>query len=210
MKELILESKGIKTDQYFIPPFELCEGELIIIYMENHRYLEDMKLELVSILAGMKKHKNVQVLKPLTFAKSIEESMLRRVINPMSVGRYLKRNANLESSVVSRIFEIDTFTKKDKIKNLNTSERKRLSLCSVFSKTKNVSFDLRGEGVNYYLKTYEFVKEEVKNGGAAILVDWCDDLKNNCSKFITIEWTVEFEELKKIMDGSVELSKMCD
>ena len=210
MKELILESKGIKTDQYFIPPFELCEGELIIIYMENHRYLEDMKLELVSILAGMKKHKNVQVLKPLTFAKSIEESMLRRVINPMSVGRYLKRNANLESSVVSRIFEIDTFTKKDKIKNLNTSERKRLSRCSVFSKTKNVSFDLRGEGVNYYLKTYEFVKEEVKNGGAAILVDWCDDLKNNCSKFITIEWTVEFEELKKIMDGSVELSKMCD
>lgn len=210
MKELILESKGIKTDQYFIPPFELCEGELIIIYMENHRYLEDMKLELVSILAGMKKHKNVQVLKPLTFAKSIEESMLRRVINPMSVGRYLKRNANLESSVVSRIFEIDTFTKKDKIKNLNTSERKRLSLCSVFSKTKNVSFDLRGEGVNFYLKTYEFVKQEVKNGGAAILVDWCDDLKNNCSKFITIEWTVEFEELKKIMDGSVELSKMCD
>ncbi|GEM_PF-664784 len=210
MKELLIESKGIKTDQYFIPPFELREGELVVIYMESHRYLEDIKLELVSILAGIKKHKNVNVIKSLTFAESIKESMLKSIINPMSVGRYLKRNANLKSTVVSRIFEIDTFTKKDKVKNLNTSERKRLSLCSVFSKTKNIAFDLRGEGVNFYLKTYEFVQEEVKNGGAAILIDWCDDLKNNCSKFITIEWTVEFEELKKIIDGSVELSKMCD
>ncbi|MBZ4037329.1 hypothetical protein K6T82_21395 [Flavobacterium sp. 17A] len=210
MKDLILESKGIKTDQYFIPPFELYEGELIVIYMENHRYLEDMKLELVSIFAGIKKHKNVKVIKPLTFARPIEESMLKRIIYPMNVRQYLKRNAELKSSVVSRIFEIDSFTKKHKIKNLNTSERKRLSLCSVFSKTKNVSFDLRGEGADYYLKTYEFVKEEIKNGGAAILIDWSDDLKNNCSKFITIEWTVEFEELKKIIDGSIAFSKMCD
>lgn len=67
---------------------------------------------------------------------------------------------------------------------------------------------MRGEGGNFYLKTYEFVQKEIKNGGSAILIDWCDDLKKNCSKFITIEWTVDSEELKKIFDGSVELSKI--
>ncbi|MCI9844272.1 hypothetical protein [Flavobacterium pectinovorum] len=210
MKELLIESKGIRTDHYFIPPFELREGELVIIFMENSSCFEDIKSQLVTIFAGTKEHENVNVIKPLTFAKPIKESRLKGMFNPISVGRYLKRNADTRNSVVSRIFEIDTFTKKDKIKNLDTSERKRLSLCAVFSKTKNVSFDLRGEGAAYFAKTYEFVKDQIKEEGAAILIDWTDDLKNDCTKFITIEWTVDLEGLKKIFDGSVELSKMCE
>jgi len=209
MKEILIESKGIKTHQYFIPPFELREGELIIIHMENSCHFENIKSQLATIFAGIKQHENVNVIKPLTFATSIEESTLKRIFNPISVGRYLKKNADLRSSVVSRIFEIDNFGKRDKIKNLDTSERKRLSLCAVFSKTKNVFFDLRGEGANYFTKTYEFAKDEIKDGGGAILIDWSDDLKNDCSKFIVIEWTVDFEGLKKILDGSVKLSKMC-
>ena len=43
MKELIIESKGIKTDHYFIPPFELREGELVIIYLEGGAYFDDLK-----------------------------------------------------------------------------------------------------------------------------------------------------------------------
>lgn len=43
MKELIIESKGIKTDHYFIPPFELREGELVIIYLEGGAYFDDLR-----------------------------------------------------------------------------------------------------------------------------------------------------------------------
>lgn len=207
MKELIIESKGIKTDHYFIPPFELREGELVIIYLEGGAYFDDLKEQLLAIFAGKVHHENVKVIKPLTFAAPIEESALKRIFNPMSVGRYLKKNANLKKSVL-RIFEIDNFTKKDKVKNLETSERKRLSLCAVFSKTKYVSFDLRGEGAAYFNKTYQFAKNEIKNDSAAILIDWSDDLKNDCSKFIAIEWLADLEELRKIGNGSANLSRM--
>lgn len=207
MNELIIESKGIKTSQYFIPPFELRKGELVIIYLENGSYFDDLKGQLVAIFAGKAYHENVKVMKPLVFAAEIEESGLKRMFNPMSVGRYLKRNASLKNPV-SRIFEIDNFTKKDKVKNLDTSERKRLSLCAVFSKTKYISFDLRGEGAAYFEKTYQFAKDEVKNDGAAILIDWSNELKNDCSRFITIEWLADREELKKIFNREEKLSRM--
>lgn len=207
MKELLIESKGIKTEHYFIPPFKLREGELVIIYLEGGAHFDDLKEQLVTIFAGKAHHKNVKVIKPLTFAAPIEESRLKRIFNSMSVGSYLKRNANLKSSV-SRIFEVDNFTKKDKVKKLDISERKRLSLCAVFSKTKYVSFDLRGETVAYFYKTYQFAKDEIKNDNAAILIEWSNDLKNDCSKFISIEWLVDSEELKKAFSNGGKLSPM--
>ncbi|UTN04960.1 hypothetical protein L0669_03445 [Flavobacterium bizetiae] len=207
MNELIIESKGIKTDHYFIPPFELRKGELVIIYLEGGAHFDDLKEQLVSIFSGKANHENVKVIKPLTFAAPIEESALKRIFNPMSVGGYLKRNANLKNSV-SRIFEVDNFTKKDKVKKLDTSERKRLSLCAVFSKTKYVSFDLRGEAAAYFNKTYQFAKDEIKNDNAAILIDWSNELKNDCSRFVTIEWLADSEELKKVFSNGGKLSPM--
>lgn len=192
MKEIVLESKGIKTDQYFIPPFELRRGELVVIYLYSGRHFDDLKAELVAIFTGKKHHESVKVFEALTFAEEPgRESFIKRIINPITVGSYLKRNANLNSLIVSKIFEIDTFTKKDKVKNLYTSEKKRLSLAAVFSKTKNVVFDLRGEGASFFTKTYEFAKDEIKHDGAAILIDWSPELKDDCSKFVTIEWLTD-------------------
>ena len=62
MKELIVESKGIKTDHYFIPPFELREGELVIVYLEGGAYFDDLKEQLVAIFAGKVHHENVKVI----------------------------------------------------------------------------------------------------------------------------------------------------
>lgn len=208
MQKLIIESKGIKTDQYFIPPFELREGELVVLYLEVGCHFDDMKEQLIAIFTGKVQHENVKIIKPLTFAEQFKESFFKRMFNPIKVGHYLKKYANVNDPIVSKIFEIDTFTKKDKVKNLGISEQKRLSLTAVFSKTKNVVFDLRGEGASYFFKTYEFAKDEIKNKGAAILIDWSNELKNDCSKFIVIEWLVDIDEQIKIANKSVSLSKM--
>lgn len=208
MKDLIIESKGIKTDQYFIPPFELRKGELVIIFLQGGAHFDDMKAQLTAVFTGKAHHENVKIVKPLTFAEPFKESMFRRMFNPITVFKYLKRNADPRSIMISKIFEIDTFIKKDKMKDLDYSQKKRLSLCSVFSRTKNIVFDLRGEGPVGANKTVEFLKDEIKNDGAAILIDWSDDMKNNCSKFISIEWLADLEELKKIASGSIALSRM--
>ncbi|WP_166921150.1 hypothetical protein [Flavobacterium poyangense] len=208
MQELLIESKGIKTDQYYIPPFELREGEVVIIYLQAGPFFDILKEQLTAIFTGKVQHENVRIIKPLTFAEPFHESTFKRIFNPVTVNRYLRKNANLNSVFLSEIFAIDAFAKKDKVKNLDTSQQKRLSLCSVFSKTRNIVFDLRGEGALYFAKTYKFVKDEIKNGGAAILIDWSNELKNDCSKFITLEWLVNTEELMKIGNGTASLSRM--
>lgn len=209
MRELVLESKGIRTDYYFIPPFELRKGEVVIVYLAGGPCFDVIKRELVDIFTGKKHHENVEIFKTLTFVEQpVRELFIKRMIHPITVGSYLKRNANPDSLIVSKIFEIDTFTKKDKVKNIGTSEKKRLSLTAVFSKTKNIIFDLRGEGASCFMKTYEFVKDEIKNEGAAILIDWSPDLKNDCSRFISIEWLVGLEGLKQIYSGNVKCSQI--
>lgn len=208
MKELIIESKGIRTDQYFIPPFELRKGELVVICLYSGPCFDEIKAQLVAILKGRVYHENVKIYKPLIFAEPFKESFFGRIFHPVTVGSYLKKNADVNNPVVSKIFEIDTFTKKDKMKNLETSQKKRVSLSAVFSKTKNIVFDMRGEGALQFIKTLEFVKDEIKSEGAAILIDWVADLKNDCSKFIEIEWFLDDEELRKITNGSAKLSQM--
>ncbi|KAF2512086.1 hypothetical protein EYY60_07500 [Flavobacterium zhairuonense] len=208
MKELIIESKGIRTNQYFIPPFELREGELVVLYLEVGCHFDDMKEQLIAVFTGKVQHENVKIIKPLTFAEPFKESISKKIFNPITVEHYLKKHANVNAPIVSKIFEIDTFTKKTKVKDLGISEQKRLSLTAVFSKTKNVVFDLRGEGASCFFKTYEFAKDEIKTEGAAILIDWSNELKNDCSKFIAIEWLVGIDEQIKIGNRSVSLSKM--
>ncbi|PIF31733.1 hypothetical protein CLU81_2239 [Flavobacterium sp. 9] len=208
MKELIIESKGIKTDQYFIPPFELRQGELVVIYLQGGAHYDELKIQLTSIFTGRANHENVKIFKPLTFVEPFKESKFKRMFNPTTVFEYLKRNADPKNIVIPRIFEVDTFAGKDKLKDLDTSQKKRLSLSAVFLKTKNIVFDLRGESPVGAQKTFQFVKEQIKEEGAAILIDWAEDMKNDCSKFIVIEWFSDLEELKKIGNGSVNLSRM--
>ncbi|WP_131474474.1 hypothetical protein [Flavobacterium sp. KMS] len=208
MKDLIIECKGIKTDQYFIPPFELREGEFVVVCLYSGPCFDEIKKQLTDILTGRVHRKNVKIYKHLTFAEPFAESFFRRIFYPVTVGSYLKKNADVNNPIVSKIFEIDTFTKKDKMKNLETSQKKRISLSAVFSRTKNIVFDMRGEGALQFTKTLELVKDEIKSEGAAILIDWVADLRNDCSKFIAIEWLLDDEELRKIRNGSVKLSQM--
>lgn len=43
MKDLIIECKGIKTDQYFIPPFELREGEFVVVCLYSGPCFDEIK-----------------------------------------------------------------------------------------------------------------------------------------------------------------------
>lgn len=100
MKELLIESKGIRTNEYFIPPFELREGELVILYLYSGAHFQDIKTELVNIFTGKIKNENVIVAKSLTYVDYFKESKFRRLFFPVRVGEYLKKKANLESEFI--------------------------------------------------------------------------------------------------------------
>ncbi|BDU23855.1 hypothetical protein [Flavobacterium sp. GSB-24] len=192
MKELLIESKGIKTSEYFIPAFELRKGELLLIHIHGTVCFYEMKAELTDIFTGKTQHENVKILHALTFAENFKESRFERIFNSITVSRYLKRNTNLHEHSVPKIFKENGISKNDKVKSLDYSQKKLLSLYSVFTKTKNIVFDLSGEVSVGAIKTFDFVKNEIKNDGAAILIDWAgSDVKDKCSKVIAIEWLIE-------------------
>jgi hypothetical protein len=186
---MIVESKGIQIGEYFIPPFELRDGELIVICLYGGAHFDALKTELVDILTGKKRNANVNIFRPMTFVEHFKESRLRRLFYPVTVGEYLNRNANSNSNFATKIYDIDWISKGTKVNTLAGNPRRQLSLYSTLSKTTDIVFDLVGQDPQGALEIYQLVKDTVRNGGSAIFIDWTDEMKNDCTNFITIEWT---------------------
>lgn len=188
MKELVLESKGIITKEYFIPPFELREGELVILYLYGGAHFQNVKTDLLNIFTGKIKNENVTIRKPLTYVDYFKESRFRRLFFPVRVGEYLRKKANTESEFVEKVYEMPWVNKNTKVSELFWNSKMLLSLYATFSKTKYIVFELAGLGPVNAKENYDIVRDEIRKGGAAILIDWASDMKDNCDKFITLEW----------------------
>ena len=186
---MIVESKGIKKDKYYIPPFELRSGELVVIHLSGGIHYSDLKTELIDIFTGKVKNDYVNIFQPLTFVEYFKESVFRRLFYPVTVSQYLKKNANSKSDFAIKIYEVESISKKTKLNTLTFNSVKTLCLYSTLSKTNDILFDLAGQDPKGAEEIYQIVKESIKNGGSAILIDWADDMKNDCTKFISIEWT---------------------
>ena len=107
----------------------------------------------------------------------------------MTVREYLKKNANSKSNFATKIYDSKYITKETKVHSLGGNPRKLLCLYSTLSKTTDIVFDVAGLDPQGAEETYQIVKDNIKNGGSAILIDWTEEMKNDCTKFITIEWT---------------------
>lgn len=132
---------------------------------------------------------NVVVHKSLTFVEHFIEPKLRRLFYPVTVGEYLKKNANLDNPYTTKIHEIEWINKNTKVNTLSGNPRRLLSLYATLSKTNNIVFDLVAQDPKGAQKTYKIVKDVVKNDGLAIVLDCFEDLKNDCTKYIELQWT---------------------
>lgn len=185
---MLIENKGIKTDTFYIPPFDLNNGEIVIIYLFGGGYFHKTAMFLKDIFCNKVKNENIIIHKELTFVPHFIEPNLRRIFYPVTVGEYLKKNANLASPYATKIYEIDQINEKTKIKTLIGNRKKLLCLYATLSKTENIIFDLIGQGPQEAEEIYKIIKEIVKKGGSVILLDSFDDLKNDCTKYIEIQW----------------------
>jgi len=185
---MIIENKGIKTDKYYVPPFILNEGEIIIINLFNGPYFHETEMFLKDLFCGKTPHENVIIHKKMTFVEHFRESKFRDIFYPMTVGEYLKKNANPASPYSEKIYETEWINKKIKVNTLAGNPRRLLTLYSTLTKTQNIVFDLVGQDPMGAQEAYKIVKEVVKNGGSAILLDGYDDMKNDCTKYIELQW----------------------
>lgn len=186
--QLIIENKGIKTDQYLIPPFDLHKGEIVVIYLYNGAHLYNVEQHLVNIFTGNTSDPNVKLHHPLTFVPHFRQSRLRDIFRRITVGEYLRKNALPSSAFTNKIYENKFITKRTNVDTLAGNPRKLLSLYSVLSKTNLIIFDLHGQDPEGAAQAYKIVKEEINNGGAAILLDGYKDMKTDCTTYIELEW----------------------
>ncbi|MHC0440811.1 hypothetical protein [Flavobacterium sp. 3-210] len=186
--KIVLENKGIKTDTYYIPPFTLYEGEIIVLFLYNGMHFYDTEMYLKDIFCGIIKHENVTVNRKMSFVDFFKESKFRDIFFPATVNRFLKKDADLTNPFLVKLFEDIYVTRKTKINKLGGTQRKLLNLYKTFSKTKDIVFDVAGLDPHGATLTFKMVNEVVKNGGSAILLDGFDDMKEHTSKFITLEW----------------------
>ena len=186
---MLIECKGIRTDKFYIPPFELNQGEIIVLGLFGGQHFYETEMYLNDILTGKTVNESVTVNKPLTFVEHFIEPSLRRMFYPVSVGEYLKKYANQESHFAKKIYEWYGITNKTKVNTLAGNPRSRLSLYATLTRTNNILFDLVGQDPLGAEESYAIVKENVKNGGAAILLDNFNDKKLDCTRYIELQWT---------------------
>jgi len=186
---MLIENKGIKTDTFKIPPFDLNEGEIIVLHLFNGQHFYETEMFLKDIFCGKTIDENVVVSKNSTFVEHFIEPKLRRLFYPVTVGEYLKKNADLNSHYATKIYETEWITEKTKVNTLAGNPRRLLSLYATLSKTSNIVFDVVGQDPKGAEEIYEIVKDVVKKGGSAILLDGFEDMKNDCTKYIELQWT---------------------
>ena len=57
----MVRSKGIEIDSFYIPPFELDAGDIVIIQLPNGPYYSGLLFKLADILTGTEKNDNVEL-----------------------------------------------------------------------------------------------------------------------------------------------------
>ncbi len=192
MARIVLENKGIKTDTYYIPPFVLYEGEIIVLYLYNGNHLYDTEIFLRNIFCGKTKHENVTLHRKMTFAEDLKRSYFRDTFFPLTtVKRYLKKKANLKSPLSQKIFEDKWkwITPETRLEKIPGTPKKLLTLYAALSKTKDIVFDLGAlddEGYKYSFKAIEGIVKQ--DGGSAIVLHCFDNMKEYASKIIPLEW----------------------
>jgi len=185
---IVLENKGIQTDTFYLPAFVLLEGEVVVLFLNNRGHYNDTEMFLKDIFCGKIKHENVILHRKMKYVDYFRRSYFRDTFFPLTVGRYLKKNADLKSPFPNRIYEDKWIKKETKIEKLAGTQRKLLTLYATLSKTKDIVFDLPAldwEGTEF---AFKMVADAVKDGGSAILLDGIENMKEYAAEFIELEW----------------------
>lgn len=199
----LIKNYGLKTDLFYLPPFELKANEIVVINIFDGGLFYDTEMFLKDIFTGKTQNENVTVFEPLSFVEHIIEPKLRRLLYPITVDKYLRKKASPKSNFYSKIYEIPFITKKTKINSLAGTYRRLLSLYTQLSVTNKIVLDLVGADPMGAEKIYDLIKESANNGGGCILIDNYDDMKNDCNTYIELEW--DWEKIQPIKPREFKL-----
>lgn len=186
---MIFLNKGIKTSNYFLPPFQLNYGEIAIIRFKNDLKSSIFEKELMGLLSKNTNHKNIISNHTFSIADYKKFSLIAKLFYKDTVKNYLKKNADLESPFASKIYEIDYIQPDTLLNRLPGNPRKQLYLYCTLSKTKYLIFNLHGLDNQGRMEIFQMVKKYIKElKGAAIMLDCFKGLEHLCDVNIELQY----------------------
>lgn len=92
--KISIESKGIKIGKFYVPPFTLNKGEIIVCFLYGGAHIYEPEMQLADFFTGKLNNENVTIHNPLCFVEHVNPRSFRRLFYPATVGRYIKKNGN--------------------------------------------------------------------------------------------------------------------
>ena len=183
----IIDCKGFQLGRFKIPSFNLNRGEIVNLQIFSGGHFWELEEKLIQIFTGIIQHENVKISGRIEFAEHIRETGILSKLFPLTVGKYLKKNARPTEMSLS-IFPDDRLKPETPISHLAGNPRKFLSIYSVLSRCDGVIFDLVGNDPSGAEKLFEIVKDFVDHkNGYAILMNNFDDFQEDSTKNIQLE-----------------------
>jgi hypothetical protein len=183
---MLLECYGVQIGKFFLPPFEVKAGDFVLINLFDGGHHRDLSTAVVDVLTGKRSDANVKIHTIFSFAARFEESKFRYHFNPVTVGEYLHKNANIDSPFYQKIYEAPYIFENTKIRDLSFSKLTELSVYSILSKKQPIILSLAHTDPLGAREIYDTVLAYSKAGNAVILLDWGPEYKNEDSLYVEI------------------------
>jgi len=185
---LLVEFSEQTILNHHIPAFTLFDGELLVIRFPHSPEALDARRMMKQLLGGAESPPGVVLHAPLAVVTDHSQLGIRQRWFPETIGQHLKKNANPASPYYDRIYQVhESLTPARRINTLAGNPRRQLALFKTLSWNDRIVFSLEGVDPIGGETIFGFVQEAVAKGGAAILLDHCDEFLDKCTRFVVVK-----------------------
>jgi hypothetical protein len=175
-------------NNFIIPAFQINEGEIVIIELPGGALFQPLLSKLKSMLTGTVADRNVEINSEFRFVEHFQENFLNYHFAPVTIGKYHQKHANKHNLIYEKIYNTPSLATRTKVNTLATDVRKKMELYTTLSWTNRLILDLTGVNPKGGTDLFGLVKQAIMPNGAAILIDLCDEFKDQCTAFIKVNY----------------------
>jgi hypothetical protein len=173
---------------FIIPAFQINEGEIAVIDLWGGALFSPFLSEIKDLLRSQTPKSNVEIDPRFRFVEHFLDGLFRFYFFPATISRYHQKYANKDNPIYKEIYQIPWLTKKIKVHTLAGTAKRKLEVYTALSSTNLLIFDLVGVDPKGGKEIFEIVKQAIVPNGAAIILDHCDEFKEQCNTFIKVNY----------------------
>jgi len=175
-------------NNFIIPAFQINEGEIVVIELSGGALFQPLLSKLKSLLTGTVADSPIEINSEFRFVEQFRESFLNYHFAPVTIGKYHQKHANKDNPVYEKIYNTPSLARNTKVNTLAGDVRRKLELYTTLSWTNHLIFDLTSADPKGGTDLFGVVKQAITPNGAAILIDLCDEFKDQCSTFVKVNY----------------------